>query len=641
MTTAVAAHPPAAALARAGLLAIKAGQYRYSTILLTRAVNLDPSLAEAWRWLAALHSGAKRAVCLQRAQLIIPGATIPRLPTPAIPLAPDPAPPAAVRRARRSPWRRVGVVGGSVLLASTLALGGFEFAYADKIYPGVQLFGTSLSGMSAPAAAQALAPTLSAWSEQTILISNGTQGWHVKLGALADFNPATVVAQAYAVGRDGSLPARLGDQGSALLRRAAVQAVPLDSAALGRVFDLLDQQTAQAAQDAAFVRAADGAWAVQPETVGVALDRVAAERQLRAVWAELDWASPPRSFALALPMQTVRPGRTAALLSPLLATLNAQTSPPLVLQADGAEWTFDRANLLDLTTLPAAGGGFRANRSAVQAILRDIAAVHEQPPIPSRLVREGNRAREWRLPQLGRSLDLEAATSALLNSLERADSAAVGLPFAVTAPPPGELEALGITAVVGQGNSQFASYSSPNRDANVVAGGNEFEGLLVAPGDVVSFTGTVGDITADKGYQMGEMISGGVVVPSYGGGICQVSTTLFRAAFWAGLPIEERHNHDWRLAWYEVDAPPGMDATIAIGGPDLKFRNTTPGYLLIDVDTDTVAKTQTITIYGTPRDQQVTLVGPTWNGGGLVITRQILQGGALVSEESWTSYYSQ
>ncbi len=641
MTIALAAHPQAAALARAGLLAIKAGQYRYSTALLTRAVNLDPSLAEAWRWLAALHSGARRAVCLQRAQLGIPGATIPRLPAPVAPAAGALAPPAVVRRARRSAWRRVGVVSGSVLLASALALGGFEFAYADKIYPGVHMFGTSLSGMAPPAAAQTLAPTLAAWAEQSIVISTGTQGWRVKLGALADFDPATVVAQAYALGRDGSLPARLGDQGSALLGRTTVQAVPLDAAALERLFDLLDQQTASAAQPASFVRAAAGTWAVQPETAGVALDWVAAAEQLHAAWAALDWASPPRSLTLALPLQTVTPARTAAQLSPLLATLNAQTSPPLVLQADGAEWTFDRASLLDLAALPAAGGGFRANRSAVQTLLRDIAALHEQAPQSSLLVREGNRALAWRLPQLGRTLDVEAATTALLASLERGDGGAVSLPFTVTAPPPGDLEALGITAVVGQGNSQFASYSSPNRDANVIVGGSEFEGLLVAPGEVVSFTGTVGSITADKGYQMGEMISGGVVVPSYGGGICQVSTTLFRAAFWAGLPIEERHNHAWRLAWYEVDAPPGMDATIAIGGPDLKFRNTTAGYLLIDVETDTINKTQTITLYGTPSDQQVTLLEPAWSGGGHVITRQILQDGAVVREDSWTSYYSQ
>jgi vancomycin resistance protein YoaR len=225
------------------------------------------------------------------------------------------------------------------------------------------------------------------------------------------------------------------------------------------------------------------------------------------------------------------------------------------------------------------------------------------------------------------------ATSRPSNSLPPATTLASRL---------GELEALGITGVVGVGKSQFASYSSPNRDANVVAGGNEFDGLLVAPGELLSFNTTVGEITPEKGYEMGEMISGGVVLPSYGGGICQVSTTLFRAALWGGLPIEERHNHSWRLAWYEVDAPPGMDATIALGGPDLQIRNTTDGWLLIDVETDTINKTQTFTLYGTPRDIEVSLDGPTWdNAGGLVITRRITQHGSLIGEDSWASYYSQ
>lgn len=125
--------------------------------------------------------------------------------------------------------------------------------------------------------------------------------------------------------------------------------------------------------------------------------------------------------------------------------------------------------------------------------------------------------------------------------------------------------------MIGVGASDFSSYPDYNRDRNVDVGGKEFDGLLIAPGEVVSFGGTVGDISLEKGYQIGEMIENGVAVPSIGGGICQVSTTLFRAVFWAGLPIEERHNHSWRLAWYEVDAPAGMDATIAWAGQISNF----------------------------------------------------------------------
>lgn len=635
MTTAVP-NPQAVALTRAGLLAIKAGHYRYSTVLLTQAVNLDPSLGEAWRWLAALHTGAKRAVCLQWAQRVAPGATIPRLPPPQPAEATTVAPPK-----RRSSWRRVGMMTGSLLVASTLTIGAFEFAYADRIYPGVQAFGTSLSGMTPDAARQALAPTLATWAEQAIVISSGEQSWQVRLGALADFDPARATSQAYALGRDGSVPSRLGDQGRALLGSATVQAVPLDANTLTRLIALLDEQIRQPAQPASFVRNTDGTWQVQPETIGTTLDRAEAEQQLRAAWAAVDWAAAPTSLAVMLPLQTVTPTRTAAMLTPLVGQLNQQTRGRLVLQADGAEWAFERVDLLDLTTLPASGTSFGARPATVQALLRDIAKTHEQPAIPSQLVREGNRARQWRLPQMGRTLDMDAATTAVLTALERGDTNALTLPFISSAPPAGELEALGISGIVGQGKSQFASYSSPNRDTNILVGGNEFEGLLVPPGELISFTGTVAEITPDKGYQMGEMISGGQLVPSYGGGICQVSTTLFRAAFWAGLPIEERYNHDWRLPWYEVDAPPGMDATIALGGPDLKIRNTTAGYLLIDVETDSVSKTQTFTLYGTPPDLQVRLLGPTWSAGGVVITRQIMQGGKLVREDSWSSYYSQ
>jgi vancomycin resistance protein YoaR len=269
----------------------------------------------------------------------------------------------------------------------------------------------------------------------------------------------------------------------------------------------------------------------------------------------------------------------------------------------------------------------------------DTAASYNQTPQASLLVREGNRAIDWRLGRIGRTIDMQAAENLIAQALEQPTSAVATLPVLFDQPPPGDLEALGIVGVLGVGNSQFASYSSPNRDANVISGGKEFDGLIIAPGETLSFNQTVGEITADKGYAMGEMISGGQVVPSFGGGICQVSTTLFRAAFWSGLDIEERHFHAWRLDWYEADAPPGMDATIALGGPDLKIHNSTNAHILIDVETNLDAKTQTFTLYGSPQNIEVALVGPTWHGGGVVIERSITHQGTEIDRDSWASFY--
>ncbi|MDP9312436.1 MAG: VanW family protein, partial [Chloroflexota bacterium] len=206
-------------------------------------------------------------------------------------------------------------------------------------------------------------------------------------------------------------------------------------------------------------------------------------------------------------------------------------------------------------------------------------------------------------------------------------------------PPPGEAEQLGLIAELGRGESQFVTYSSPERDANVQAGGNEIDGVLIPPGAIFSFTQTIGDITWAEGYRWGEMIEAGTVVPSLGGGICQVSTTVFRAAFWSGLEIVERHNHTWRLPWYEVDAPPGMDATIALGGPDLKVRNNTGHYIMLKVETDLQQKRQTVIVYGTPDGRQVSMQALA--GGNIGVQRHVIQSDGQVAAETYVSYYTQ
>lgn len=126
------------------------------------------------------------------------------------------------------------------------------------------------------------------------------------------------------------------------------------------------------------------------------------------------------------------------------------------------------------------------------------------------------------------------------------------------------------------------------------------DGALVAPGEVFSFNGTIGPRTAAKGYQEAPTIINGELVPTLGGGICQVGTTFFNSVFFAGLEIVERHNHSFYISKY----PAGRDATVSWGGADLQFRNDTPNHLLIK--TASTPSSLTITLYGTNPHREVT-----------------------------------
>lgn len=161
------------------------------------------------------------------------------------------------------------------------------------------------------------------------------------------------------------------------------------------------------------------------------------------------------------------------------------------------------------------------------------------------------------------------------------------------------VNSFGIKELVGRGYSEFTG-SIPGRIHNVVLAASRLNGILIAPGEVFSFNNAVGDISAATGYQSAYIIKEGRTVLGDGGGVCQVSTTLFRAALAAGLPIIERRAHAYRVHYYEEGGfKPGLDATVFSPTVDLKFKNDTPAYILIQTKADPVNLTLTFELYGT------------------------------------------
>ena len=122
---------------------------------------------------------------------------------------------------------------------------------------------------------------------------------------------------------------------------------------------------------------------------------------------------------------------------------------------------------------------------------------------------------------------------------------------------------------------------------------------LIAPGKVFSFNETTGARTPEKGFQSAPVIINGELQNGIGGGVCQVSTTVFNAAFEAGLSIEERTNHALFISHY----PLGRDATVDYPSLDLKFKNDTGRWLLLR--TFVGSGSLTVNLYGTPQNRRV------------------------------------
>jgi vancomycin resistance protein YoaR len=187
-------------------------------------------------------------------------------------------------------------------------------------------------------------------------------------------------------------------------------------------------------------------------------------------------------------------------------------------------------------------------------------------------------------------------------SLVSSDNSTIKLTIPVTTTPAdyetNEINNLGIKELLGRGTSKFRG-SIPSRIHNISIASGHFNGTLVAPDENLSFNNIVGDVSKLTGYKEAYIIKDGKTVLGDGGGLCQVSTTLFRAALNSGLPITERRAHSYRVAYYEQDSLPGIDATVYAPTTDLKIKNNTSNHILIQTIVDTKTSSLVFEIYGT------------------------------------------
>lgn len=173
-----------------------------------------------------------------------------------------------------------------------------------------------------------------------------------------------------------------------------------------------------------------------------------------------------------------------------------------------------------------------------------------------------------------------------------------------------EANSFGIEELIGEGKSDY-SHSIPERIHNIILASSKFNGVLIPKDKIFSFNETVGDISSLTGYKPAYIIKGGKTVLGDGGGVCQVSTTLFRAALNTGLSIVERSPHAYRVSYYENDSKPGLDATVFAPSVDLKIKNDTSTYILIQTEVDQDNNLLYFRLYGKKDNRQITISTPT------------------------------
>lgn len=261
----------------------------------------------------------------------------------------------------------------------------------------------------------------------------------------------------------------------------------------------------------------------------------------------------------------------------------------------------------------------KINTDLLDETLERLATEIDYPALDALFQFEKGKVSQFRIAKSGRSLDKKMAKQMVfsyINSVANEDNLAlkefiIDLPVVTLEPKikTGESNNFGIRELIAVGKSKFLG-SIPGRVHNIELAASKINGRLIPPGETFSFNDALGDVSASTGFQPAYIIKDGRTVLGDGGGVCQVSTTLFRAALNSGLPIVERYAHSYRVSYYEQESPVGLDATVFAPSYDLKFKNDMLNYILIQTKTDLNNLSLVFELYGTKDERQVEITKP-------------------------------
>lgn len=281
------------------------------------------------------------------------------------------------------------------------------------------------------------------------------------------------------------------------------------------------------------------------------------------------------------------------------------------------------------------------SESRINDFLTQLLPVLNVPAENAKFSMEGEKATAFSPGYPGRSLKVEESSKKIIEEILKRDGAEIELIFDEIKPEitTSSAESLGIITLLGKGTSNFAG-SPQNRTINIKIGLSKIQGILIKKDEEFSFNNAIGEVDEKNGFLPELVIKNNKTIPEIGGGICQVSTTLFRAAIYSGLEITERYPHAFPVSYY---SPQGFDATIYPPHPDLRFKNNTPTNILIQGKIK--GTVITFELYGTSDGRKVVVTKPEEydkkEDGSLKakFERQIWYGDKLQKKETFYSNY--
>jgi len=472
---------------------------------------------------------------------------------------------------------------------------GFVFAGSpSRIAAGVKIDGVNVGGLTAGQARAKLERRANALAEVPVTFTAAGHEWRlrpVSLGVQTNWDAAVKLAL---------------DQGSGLgplrgFRRIGVRVFGADVSPPTRVLERalvfevgkIARTVNRPHNDAAIVLRGLRP-VVVPARTGAVLDRAAAGDTIVRSLASFQRGT------VALPVRVDSPSVRAADLTPVVAQVQTALGRRVRLQLGAASWWLPKRQLAAILQLP--HGGTKALAVSGPGATRYFSRL-------SRGIDEPARDATFSVLSSGRVVVVPARPGRVIAPgptgrhilaaalAPQARTARVVVTYAQPNRSTAQAKAMGITTRVGRYETIYGG--DPNRIHNVQLVAQLIDGKLIAPGATFSFNAATGARTADKGFREAPVIINGEVTNGLGGGVCQVSTTVFNAAYEAGLKITERTNHALYISHY----PQGRDATVNYPDIDLKFVNDTGHWLLLR--TFVSSSSLSVNLYGTPQHRRV------------------------------------
>lgn len=509
---------------------------------------------------------------------------------------------------------------GGLLVTMIFIILGYQLLHIDNIYPGVTIDGTDVGGMPPADVSARLTEQATTFNNRVIMVQAADKTWTLTSQDLGmQMNAQATVDAAYAVGRSSNLIADMFIHLRLLSTPHNIETVVhYNPELIPQVVAQLAADVYIAPQNAALAIDNNGQVMLTPSQEGRRLHTESAQSLLEEAVVN------PSDVPVTLTVQRIIPPITEDVLASTQRLAEELFREPLVIayasEVNAAEWRiapgelvqmFDLVDRVDETGQTRAYLEFRPEAFApyLEAYRN---AINTEPEDAKLSFNPNTRQVSVVAPsRIGYSLD-EAALYQQMQALIEQPVRVIQAPV-ITTPPALDstnIISLGIRELVAESTSYYNG-SSEGRKNNIAVSAAKFHNVTIPPGGIFSFNEHLGEVTKENGFDESLVILGDRTTVGIGGGVCQVSTTVFRAAFSGGFDIVERWAHGYRVRWYELNAPgPGLDATIYTPHVDFKFRNDTDYALLIQTHTDLQAESVTFRFYSTKTDREIEITTP-------------------------------